>query len=47
MRDDILADAVLDIARRATPATLDADHARVMAVRKRLGQLHGGRKARD
>jgi hypothetical protein len=42
-RDDRLADRVLDIAERATPETLAADRLRMGLVKKRLGQVSGGR----
>jgi hypothetical protein len=46
MRDDRLADRALDISQRTMPSTLEADRAQVMGIRKRLGSLSSGRKAR-
>jgi hypothetical protein len=44
MRDQMIMDLALDIARSATRDSVAVDAARFAALRQRLGQLNGGRK---
>ena len=46
MRDDRMMDAVLELGGGATRATAASDAGRFATMRRRFGQLHGGRKPR-
>ena len=46
-RDDLLLDQALMIAEAVTPASVAADAPRLAAIRRRVGQLSGGRRGRD
>jgi hypothetical protein len=46
MRDELLADMALDMAKRTTPEAVRADAARFAKLRQRVGRLSGGARRR-